>query len=134
MSELEAELTAVRAELEEHLLPAEPLEAAAPAPESDGLKWVVGSQRALSAALVGVTEWRSVLNHAVDTLGSEEDGMRRSRGTPTSRMVDEVRRDLTRDPHAWYAQDPDLAARRGCGDGRVRSCSQPDGDDLLLFN
>jgi PAS domain-containing protein len=71
VSELDAELTAVRAELEEHLLPAEALEAAAPAPESDGLKWVVGSQRALSAALVGVTEWRSVLNHAVDTLGAE---------------------------------------------------------------
>jgi PAS domain-containing protein len=71
MSELDAELTAVRGELEEHLLGAEALEAAASAPESDGLKWGTGSQRALSAALVGLTEWRSVLTHAVGTLGSE---------------------------------------------------------------
>jgi PAS domain-containing protein len=71
VSELEAELTAVRAELEERLLRAEALEAAAPAPESNGLKWGTGSQRALSAALVGLTEWRSVLKHAVGTLGSE---------------------------------------------------------------
>jgi PAS domain-containing protein len=70
-SELDAELTAVRAELEEHLLRAEAVEAAASAPESNGLKWGEGSQRALSAALVGVTEWRSVLQHAADTLGSE---------------------------------------------------------------
>ena len=71
VSELEAELTAVRAELEEHLLRAEALEAGASTPESNGLKWDAGSQRALSAALVGLTEWRSVLNHAVCTLGSE---------------------------------------------------------------
>jgi PAS domain-containing protein len=71
VSELEAELTAVRAEREEDLLRAEALEAAASAPESNGLKWATGSQRALSAALVGRTEWRSVLNHAVGTLGSE---------------------------------------------------------------
>jgi len=70
-SELEAELTAVRAELEEHLLRAEALEAAQSAPDSNGLKWSTGSQRALSAALVGLTEWRSVLEHAVGTLGSE---------------------------------------------------------------
>jgi PAS domain-containing protein len=70
-SELEAELTSVRAELEEQLLQAETLEAAASAPESNGLKWGTGSQRALSAALAGLTEWRSVLNHAVGTLGSE---------------------------------------------------------------
>ncbi len=69
--ELEAELTAVRAELEEHLLRAEALEAAPSAPESNDLKWDAGSQRALSAALVGLTEWRSVLKHAVGTLGSE---------------------------------------------------------------
>jgi PAS domain-containing protein len=71
VSELEAELTAARAELEEQLLQAEANEAAASAPESDGLKWGTGSQRALSAALAGLTEWRSVLKHAVGTLGSE---------------------------------------------------------------
>jgi PAS domain-containing protein len=69
VGELEAELTPVRAELEEHLLRAEALEAAAP--ESNGLKWGTGSQRAFSAALVGLTEWRSVLKHAVSALGSE---------------------------------------------------------------
>ncbi len=71
VSELEAELTAVRAELEQHLLPAEAPEADASEPESDGLRWGTGSQRALSAALMGLTEWRSVLKHAVGTLGSE---------------------------------------------------------------
>jgi len=71
VSELEAELGAVRGELEEHQLRAEALEAAACGPESDGLKWETRSQRAFSAALVGITEWRSVLNHAVGTLGSE---------------------------------------------------------------
>jgi PAS domain-containing protein len=71
VGELEAELTAVRAELEEHLLRAEALEATASAPESNGLKWGTGSQRALSAALVGLTEWQAVLKHAVGTLGSE---------------------------------------------------------------
>ena len=71
VSELEAELTAVRAELEERVLSAEALEAAASAPESNGLRWGAGSQRALSAALVDLTEWRSVLKHATDTLGSE---------------------------------------------------------------
>jgi PAS domain-containing protein len=71
VSELEAELTAVRAELGERLVRAEALEAVASAPESNGLEWNTGSQRALSAALVGLTEWRSVLNHAVGTLGSE---------------------------------------------------------------
>jgi len=71
VSELEAELTAVRAELDEHLLHAEALEAAASAPDSNGLRWGTDSQRALSAALVGLTEWRSVLKHAVGTLGSE---------------------------------------------------------------
>jgi hypothetical protein len=71
VSELEAELMAVQAELEEQQLKAESLEASASAPESDGLRWGTGSQRALSAALVGLTEWRSVLKHAVGTLGSE---------------------------------------------------------------
>jgi PAS domain-containing protein len=71
VGELEAELTAVRAELEEQLLQAEALEAAASAPEGNGLTWSTDSQRALSAALVGRTEWRSVLEHAVGALGSE---------------------------------------------------------------
>ncbi|MCW3027883.1 MAG: Protein kinase [Solirubrobacterales bacterium] len=71
VSELEAGLTAVRAELEENLLRAEAVEAATSAPEINGLEWGTGSQRALSAALVGLTEWRTVLNRAVGTLGSE---------------------------------------------------------------
>jgi hypothetical protein len=33
--------------------------------------WDTGSQHALSAALVGLTEWRSVVERAVDTLGAE---------------------------------------------------------------
>jgi PAS domain-containing protein len=70
VGELEAELTAVRAELDEQLLRAEALEVVDSAPESDGLKWDSGAQRALSEALVGLTEWRSVLNHVVSTLGS----------------------------------------------------------------
>jgi len=71
VNQLEGDLTAVRAELEEHLLRAEALEVATPAPESDGLKWGAGSQRALSAALMGLTEWRSALKQVVGTLGSE---------------------------------------------------------------
>ncbi len=71
VSELEAELTAVRAEFEEHLAPAQALEADASTQASDGLKWGTNSQRALSAALVDLTEWRSVLNSAVGMLGSE---------------------------------------------------------------
>jgi PAS domain-containing protein len=71
VDELEAELTTVRAELDDHAQRAEVLETAASAPDTDGLKWDTGSQRALSAALVGLTEWRSVLKHAVATLGSE---------------------------------------------------------------
>jgi PAS domain S-box-containing protein len=70
-SELEAELTDVRAELEEHRVSAEVLEAGASAPRSHGLAWSGGSQRALSAALAGLTEWRSVLKHAVAVLGPE---------------------------------------------------------------
>ena len=71
VGELEAELTSVRAELEDNLQRAEALEAAEPAPEGNGHEWSTTSQRALSAALGGLTEWRSVLEHAVDTLGSE---------------------------------------------------------------
>jgi PAS domain-containing protein len=70
-SELDAELSGVRAELEEHLQRADALEAAAGDPEGHGLKWGAGSQRALSAALVGLGEWRAALKHAVETLGSE---------------------------------------------------------------
>jgi PAS domain-containing protein len=71
VSELEDELTTVQTELEEHLRRAEALQAAASASESNGLKWGTGSQLALSAALVGLTEWRSVLKRAVGALGSE---------------------------------------------------------------
>jgi PAS domain-containing protein len=71
VNELEAELTAVREELEAHQQPVPAPETAASAPEGDGVKWGTGAQRALSAALVGLTEWRTVLNHAVTTLGSE---------------------------------------------------------------
>jgi hypothetical protein len=71
VGELEAELTTVRTELDEHVQRAEVLEAAESAPESSALKWDAGAQRALSAALVGLTEWRSVLKHAVAALGSE---------------------------------------------------------------
>ena len=71
MSELEAELVTVRAELEEHLLTAEGLEADGSTQGSDGLKWGTDSQRALTAALMGLTEWRSVLTSAVGVLGSE---------------------------------------------------------------
>ena len=71
VSELEGELRTVRAELEEQLLPAEAPEADASASQSDGLRWSAGSQRALSTALMGLTEWRKVLKHAIDTLGSE---------------------------------------------------------------
>ncbi len=71
VSELEAELTAVQAELEQQLLPAEVPEADPSAPADDGLRWGAGSQRALSAALMGLTEWRAVLKHTIGTLGSE---------------------------------------------------------------
>jgi len=71
VSELEAELPSVQAALEEQLLRTEALEAGASAPESNGLKWGTGSQRALSAALVDLTEWQSVLKHAAGTLGVE---------------------------------------------------------------
>lgn len=71
VGELETELTTVRAELAEQLSPAEPAEGDASAPENDGPRWGTASQRALSAALVGLTEWQSVLKRATDTLGSE---------------------------------------------------------------
>ncbi len=71
VGELEAELIAVREELEEEQTPAESGEADTSTSDSDGLRWGTDSQRALSAALVGLTEWRSVLSSAVGVLGSE---------------------------------------------------------------
>ncbi len=71
VSELEAELMAAQTELEEQLPRAEEQAASASAPESDGPNCGAGLQRAVSAALVGLTEWRSVLKHTVDALGSE---------------------------------------------------------------
>ncbi len=71
VDELEAEITAVREELEEHLKPAPAPEDAVSAPAGKGVKWGAGSQRALAGALMGLTEWRAVLKHAVGTLGSE---------------------------------------------------------------
>jgi PAS domain-containing protein len=69
--ELEAELTAIRAELEEHALSAETPDTGVSTQEGNGLQWSASSQRALSAALVSPTEWRSALNDAIATLGSE---------------------------------------------------------------
>jgi hypothetical protein len=71
VSELEGELADVRGGLQEHQQNAEPLEAASSPPAPAGLKWDTDSQRALSAALGGLTEWRSILTHAVGTLGPE---------------------------------------------------------------
>ncbi len=71
VSELEAGLTAVQAELEAHLARAEALESDASTPASGGLRWGTNAQRALSATLVGLTEWRSVLNSTVGMLGAE---------------------------------------------------------------
>ena len=82
VGELEAELTAVRAELEEHLLPAEAPEPDASAPDSDGPRWDTNSQRALSAALTGLTEWRSVLSTRLAHSARREDGTRQSHGAP----------------------------------------------------
>ena len=74
VGELEEELTAVRAELEEQTLAAENAETADPetsATDDEGLRWGTEAQRALSAALVGLMEWRAVLNKVVGVLGSE---------------------------------------------------------------
>jgi PAS domain-containing protein len=68
---LEAELQAVREELEERPLAVGAGEEDGPAPEGEGLRWGTELQRSLSGALVGLTEWRSVLNSAVGVLGSE---------------------------------------------------------------
>ncbi len=71
VGELDAELSTVRGELEEHVQRAQALQAAMPAQGGEGPRWNAASQRALSAALMGVTEWRSLLACAVDTLGTE---------------------------------------------------------------
>jgi PAS domain-containing protein len=71
VSELEAELTVVQRELEEHALAAQEDDSEPSTPEGDGLNWGMDAQRALAAALVGLKEWRAVLNRAVDVLGSE---------------------------------------------------------------
>jgi len=71
VDELDAELTAVREELEEHRQPVPVPEATASVPDGNGVTWDSDSQRALSAALVGLTEWRAVLKQAVATLGSQ---------------------------------------------------------------
>jgi hypothetical protein len=71
VGELEAELRTVQEELEEQMQPVAAPEAEAPVAEGNGLRWSTAAQRAFSNALVGVTEWRAVLKHAVGTLGSE---------------------------------------------------------------
>lgn len=72
VNELRAELAAARAELEEHVLPADGArtEESAPA-DDDGPRWGTGAQHAFSAALASATEWRSVLEQAIGTLGTE---------------------------------------------------------------
>ncbi len=71
VGELEAELESVRAELEQQLVSEQTGEPGASTPDGDGLSWGTDSQRALTAALVGLTEWRTVLKSTVDVLGSE---------------------------------------------------------------
>ena len=71
VNELEAELEAARAALEEHDRLAQQIEARQAGPSNDEVHWNSSSQRALSAALGGLTEWRSVLEHAAATLGAE---------------------------------------------------------------
>ena len=74
VGELESELTAAaHTQLEEPHPPSAQASATPTcASETSGaVRWDGGSQRALSAALVGLTEWRSILDHAVRTLGVE---------------------------------------------------------------
>ena len=71
MGELEAELTALQAELADRPLPAEEPDAGESTSERDVPSWGAAAQRALSAGFVGMTEWRSALKHATDTLGAE---------------------------------------------------------------
>ncbi len=71
VGELETELTAARTALEERVQQAQELEADETAPDNEDVHWSTASQRAFSAALGGLTEWRSVLEHAAETLGAE---------------------------------------------------------------
>ncbi len=71
VGELEAEVTSVREELKQHLHHVEALETSGSTSEDGDPEWDTSSQRAFSAALGGLTEWRSVLDHAVDALGSQ---------------------------------------------------------------
>ncbi len=71
VEELEAELSSLQEELEQHRQAQATLADAPAEPEGNAIRWNVRSQRALSAALVGRNEWRSVLNHAIGTLGAE---------------------------------------------------------------
>ncbi len=72
VSELETELTTtVDVQLEEPRAPGGEAPGAPASESSSAVRWDGSSQRALSAVLVGLTEWRSVLEHAVDTLGGE---------------------------------------------------------------
>jgi PAS domain S-box-containing protein len=71
MGELESDLESARAELEEQVANRDALEAAAAAPESSGLRWSAGSQRAFSSMLAGTTEWRAVLKRAASLIGAE---------------------------------------------------------------
>ncbi len=70
VGELEGELAALREELEQRAAPAEGNENPT-AQETEGLRWGTDAQRVLSGALVGLTEWRSVLERAVGVLGEE---------------------------------------------------------------
>jgi PAS domain S-box-containing protein len=71
VSELEAEVRTVREELDQQVHQVEALEQGGPVREDTDPDWDTSSQRAFSAALGGLTEWRSVLDHAVDALGSQ---------------------------------------------------------------
>lgn len=69
--DLQSELTSVKADLEEQVRRAEVLDAVAAASEEKSPTWGADPQRALSAALAGLTEWQGVLKQTVRTLGSE---------------------------------------------------------------
>jgi hypothetical protein len=71
VDELQSELTCVKEELEEHMRRAELLDAVASAVETKRPTWGANPQRALSAALAGLTEWQGVLKQTVRTIGSE---------------------------------------------------------------
>lgn len=140
--ELESELTAVRAELEERVAAAEAPEVPASDLESSPLRWSTGSQRALSAALANLTEWRSVLKHTVDTLGSEGGwdvtiawSNEKRRGSMRCSAV------WMRDPglatfetRAWQHVEDATAAEFGRARNRMATCllDLPSAEDPLL--